>query len=130
MTETSEQIKKAPLVDDSVLCGDCANLDLPEEHRFFCRPTICDRVAARREAAEAQRDADAVFYEAVIQRLVAQTRKVLQPIDKARREAVYDVEAFLEDEGLALYYTHYKGDEQLPGEQVGLDIIRRVLEDG
>ena len=45
-----------------------------------------------------------------------------------RREAVYDVEAFLEDEGLALYYTRYKGDEQLPGEQVGLDIIRRVLE--
>jgi len=51
-----------------------------------------------------------------------------EQIKKARREAVYDVEAFLEDEGLALYYTRYKGDEQLPGEQVGLDIIRRVLE--
>ena len=52
-----------------------------------------------------------------------------EQIKKARREAVYDVEAFLEDEGLALYYTRYKGDEQLPGEQVGLDIIRRVLEE-
>ena len=51
-----------------------------------------------------------------------------EQIKKARREAVYAVETLLEDEGIALYYTRYKGDEQLPGEQVSLDIIRRVLE--
>jgi len=115
MTETSEQIKKAPVVSDETL--DAVNLSIRGMG-----------INLWRAIAQAQRNADAVYYEGVIQRLVTQTRKVLQPIDKARREAVYDVEAFLEDEGLALYYTRYKGDERLPGEQVSIDIIRRVLE--
>ena len=54
-----------------------------------------------------------------------------EQIKKARREAVYEVETLLEDEGIALYYTRRKNeDEVVPKEQVSVDIIRRVLEDG
>jgi len=52
-----------------------------------------------------------------------------EQIKKARREAVYAVEAFLEDEGIALYYSRYTGDELVPRERVSIDIIRRVLEE-
>jgi len=52
-----------------------------------------------------------------------------EQIKKARRQAIFDVEAFLEDEGIALYYSRYTGDELVPRERVSIDIIRRVLEE-
>lgn len=50
-------------------------------------------------------------------------------IKRARRDAVYDVETFLEEEGIGLYRTAMKGDECLVGEQVSANIIRKVLEE-
>ena len=79
--------------------------------------------------AVAQRDADAKFYEGVIQQLTTQTRKLLKPAEKARRDTVYAVEVLLEEEGIGLYRTAMRGDECLAGERVSVNIIRRVLED-
>ncbi len=54
---------------------------------------------------------------------------VAELLETARRTGVYDVETFLEDEGIALFRTYMKGDERLTGERVDHSIIRQVLEE-
>lgn len=48
-------------------------------------------------------------------------------VQQVRREAVYEVETFLEEQQIALFYTYIEGDERLVGDRVSTDIIRRVL---
>ena len=118
MTERNDENKRPPVLSPEHLT---AIIDV-----MPCEAKYSDVFKA---IAEAQWDADAKFYEGVMQRMVAQMRKVLKPVNQARRDTVYEVKTFLEEQQIALFYTYMKGDEQLVGDRANTDIIRRVLKD-
>ncbi len=50
-------------------------------------------------------------------------------LEKARRDAVYEVETYLEENEIVLCRTYMKGDERLIGDRVDTSVIRQVLEE-
>jgi len=49
-------------------------------------------------------------------------------IQQARRDAIYEVETFLEENQIALFQWDHRGDEKVIGEEVSVHIIRKLLE--
>ena len=66
----------------------------------------------------AQRDGDVAWFQGREERLIRQ----------ARRDAIYEVETFLEENQVALFRWDHRGGEKVLGEEVGVGIIRRLLE--
>lgn len=60
---------------------------------------------------------------------ITNNNEVKRLIQCVRKDTVYAVETFLEENGIALYSTHIKGDELLVGERVCLNVIRQILEE-
>ena len=48
--------------------------------------------------------------------------------ERIRRDAIYEVETFLEENQVALFRWDHRGGEKVLGEEVGVGIIRRLLE--